>query len=135
MCRKGSCTPYGYDAPQHRQLFHPPCDRAGYRRGDLANADGHAVVLAAGRGEHPSQRLAVHNYDVIAHIESLLSKLQDAETSQRAYLLTGSEEYLDPYQEALREAPSSNRTVSSLQSGAVSPGADSVGSGSATQSD
>ena len=32
----------------------------------------------------------VHTYEVIAHIESLLSKLQDAETGQRAYLLTGS---------------------------------------------
>ena len=49
----------------------------------------------------------VHTYEVIAHIESLLSKLQDAETGQRAYLLTGNESYLGPYEEALRDTQDS----------------------------
>jgi len=45
----------------------------------------------------------VHTYEVVAHIESLVLKLEDAETSQRAYLLTGKEEYLEPYLDALRK--------------------------------
>jgi PAS domain S-box-containing protein len=36
-------------------------------------------------------------------LERLLSTLRDAETGQRGYLLSGSEEYLAPYDEALRE--------------------------------
>src|ERR1700738_3933731 len=54
----------------------------------------------------------VHTYEVIAHIESLLSRLQDAETGERAYLLTGQEEYLEPYQDALRNAPVPNAASS-----------------------
>jgi CheY-like chemotaxis protein/signal transduction histidine kinase len=57
----------------------------------------------------------VHTYDVIAHIESLLSKLQDAETGQRGYLLTGNEEYLEPYLDALRDNPGSNAVMLSPQ--------------------
>jgi CHASE3 domain sensor protein len=47
----------------------------------------------------------VHTYEVIAHIESLLAKLQDAETGERAYLLTGHVEDLELYQGALHDAP------------------------------
>jgi len=36
-------------------------------------------------------------------LERLLSTLRDAETGQRGYLLSGSEEYLAPYDEALQE--------------------------------
>ena len=36
-------------------------------------------------------------------LERLLSTMRDAETGQRGYLLSGSEEYLAPYDEALRE--------------------------------
>lgn len=53
----------------------------------------------------------VHTYEVIAHIESLLSKLEDAETGQRGYLLTGMEEYLEPYLDALRDTPGSNAVI------------------------
>src|SRR5216684_7306837 len=66
----------------------------------------------------------VHTYAVIAQIELLLSKLQDAETGQRAYLLTGSEEYLEPYLDALRDAPGSNAALSSPSPRAMGPGKD-----------
>jgi tetratricopeptide (TPR) repeat protein len=46
----------------------------------------------------------VHTHEVLGHIEVLQGKLEDAETGQRGYLLTGSEEYLEPYQDALRES-------------------------------
>src|SRR5882757_1111320 len=61
----------------------------------------------------------VHTYAVISQIESLLSKLQDAETGQRAYLLTGSKEYLEPYLDALRAGPGKG---SSQQLAALGPG-------------
>jgi CheY-like chemotaxis protein/signal transduction histidine kinase len=54
----------------------------------------------------------IHTYEVIAHIESLLSRLQDAETGERAYLLTGQEDYLEPYQAALRDTPVPNAAIS-----------------------
>jgi CheY-like chemotaxis protein/signal transduction histidine kinase len=66
----------------------------------------------------------VHTYAVIAQIELLLSKLQDAELGQRAYLLTGSEEYLEPYLDALRDGPGSNAALSSPSPRATGPGKD-----------
>ena len=42
-----------------------------------------------------------HTRVVIEGLEGLLSALQDAETGQRGYLITGAERYLDPYQNAL----------------------------------
>jgi CheY-like chemotaxis protein/signal transduction histidine kinase len=56
----------------------------------------------------------VHTYEVIWHMESLLSKLVNAETGQRAYLLTGDKEYLEPYEDALRDTPTPN-AAGSLQ--------------------
>jgi len=41
--------------------------------------------------------------DLQLSLERALSTLRDAETGQRGYLLTGSEEYLRPYSDALRE--------------------------------
>jgi diguanylate cyclase (GGDEF)-like protein/PAS domain S-box-containing protein len=38
-----------------------------------------------------------HSYQVIDYAEDLLSALQDAETGQRGYLLTGNETFLEPY--------------------------------------
>ncbi len=61
----------------------------------------------------------VHTYEVIADIESLLSKLQDAEMGQRAYLLTGKEDYLEPYLVAVRDSPASNAVRSEV---ALGPG-------------
>jgi CheY-like chemotaxis protein/signal transduction histidine kinase/CHASE3 domain sensor protein len=43
----------------------------------------------------------VHSHDVIANLDALLSTVQDAETGQRGYLLTGNEKYLQPYEDAL----------------------------------
>lgn len=38
-----------------------------------------------------------HTRDVLAAAESLLSKMKDAETGQRGFLLTGDEDFLEPY--------------------------------------
>jgi CheY-like chemotaxis protein/CHASE3 domain sensor protein len=42
-----------------------------------------------------------HSHDVILGMTDLTSALQDAETGQRGYLLTGKDQYLAPYNEAL----------------------------------
>ncbi|MET0307857.1 MAG: response regulator [Sphingomonas sp.] len=41
-----------------------------------------------------------HSHDVITGLDELLLTLQDAETGQRGYLLTGRDQYLGPYNEA-----------------------------------
>ena len=46
-------------------------------------------------------RLVAHTLDVTAHLEVLLSTLQDAETGQRGFLLTGDDHYLEPYDRAV----------------------------------
>jgi methyl-accepting chemotaxis protein len=43
-----------------------------------------------------------HTYKVLTKLRELLSTLQDAETGQRGYIITGEERYLEPYQAALR---------------------------------
>jgi len=47
-----------------------------------------------------------HTHQVLGRIESVLSKLQDAESGQRGYLLTGGNmAYLEPYSNALKAIP------------------------------
>src|ERR1051326_7340693 len=41
-----------------------------------------------------------HTYEVIAKLEEVLSLFKDAETGVRGYMLTGQEEYLEPYTSA-----------------------------------
>ncbi|HEX7688570.1 MAG TPA: CHASE3 domain-containing protein [Burkholderiaceae bacterium] len=42
-----------------------------------------------------------HTHQVIEHVVGMLSQLQEAEASQRGFLLTGDESYLDPYNTAV----------------------------------
>src|SRR5262249_48299616 len=44
-----------------------------------------------------------HTNEVEDHLHRFLSHVKDAETGQRGFLLTGVENYLDPYQLALGE--------------------------------
>ena len=46
-----------------------------------------------------------HSHEVIVALSKLLSTVQDAETGQRGFLLTGNERYLQPYTDALSEVP------------------------------
>lgn len=56
----------------------------------------------------------VHTHDVIVSIDLLQSDLQDAETGQRGYLLTGQERYLEPFEKAKAQMRSRLATVESL---------------------
>lgn len=42
-----------------------------------------------------------HTHEVITTLDRLVSTVQDAETGQRGYLLTGKQQYLDPYEDAV----------------------------------
>ncbi len=48
-----------------------------------------------------TSKLEAHTYQVIGLIEKLRSRLKDAETGQRGYILTGKDSYLQPYTEAV----------------------------------
>ena len=50
---------------------------------------------------HESGSWVVHTHEVHDALGSLLSTLTDAETGQRGYVITGQEEYLVPYSNAL----------------------------------
>jgi len=44
-----------------------------------------------------NEQAIAHSHQVLAELETTLSKLRDAETGQRGYLLTGDTQYLAPY--------------------------------------
>jgi len=48
-----------------------------------------------------NNQLIMHTHKVLISIDELLSTIQDAETGQRGYLLTGNERYLEPYERAI----------------------------------
>ena len=51
--------------------------------------------------------LVVHTYQVITMINDLFIVIEDAETGQRGFIITGETAYLDPYQSALQTVPHS----------------------------
>jgi CHASE3 domain sensor protein len=48
------------------------------------------------------QQLVVRTYQIIDTTRDVLIGLDDAETGQRGYLLSGDRRYLDPYEKALK---------------------------------
>jgi CHASE3 domain sensor protein len=63
-----------------------------------------AMFWRQGKASEEAKGWVSHTYEVIQHIEFLFGKLRDAETSQRGYMFTGNEDYLEPYQDALRDS-------------------------------
>lgn len=59
-------------------------------------------------------RLVDHTKDVIGELEAVLSAIKDGETSQRGFLLTGSDSYLDPYRATVAELPRRLERVAAL---------------------
>lgn len=55
-----------------------------------------------------------HTHEVINELGTLFSAVQDAETGQRGYLLTGNARYLEPYQSALAKSETSFNAVATL---------------------
>ena len=52
-----------------------------------------------------SDRWSIHTHEVLEKVEALLSEMKDAETGQRGYLLTGKDQYLEPYDTAVQAIP------------------------------
>jgi len=76
------------------------------------------VLIVAGMIANHSVRILADTSDEILRskelelsLERLLSSLRDAETGQRGYIVTGREDYLLPYDQALREIDGRLRTV------------------------
>ncbi len=46
-----------------------------------------------------------HTHEVLETLQGMLSSLQDAETGQRGFIITGAAEYLAPYYAGRRAAP------------------------------
>ena len=55
-----------------------------------------------------------HSHDVIVALDALFSTMQDAETGQRGFLLTGNEKYLQPYEDALSKADPELSAIATL---------------------
>ena len=55
-----------------------------------------------------------HTHEVLIALDDLMSTMQDAETGQRGYLLTGNDRYLEPYQRAVADAATRTEAVGSL---------------------
>ncbi len=55
-----------------------------------------------------------HTHDVITSLDKLMSSLQDSETGQRGFLLTGDQQYLTPYNQAVARVDTQMDRVSEL---------------------
>src|SRR5215216_1166480 len=58
--------------------------------------------------------LVAHTYKVQLTLTSILSLMKDAETGQRGYIITGEEDYLQPYQSALAQISDQIRELRQL---------------------
>ncbi|WP_430246357.1 response regulator [Neorhizobium sp. DAR64861/K0K2] len=73
-----------------------------------------AVAVYTTQTLRASNESVVKTHQVIVSIDLLLSDVQDAETGQRGYLLTGNEPYLQPYQRAVAQIQARLARVESL---------------------
>ena len=67
------------------------------------------LLLASSTASYVSIRKQIHNSAMVDHsrrvmsrVNKILQDLQNAETGQRGYLLTGMEKFLDPYKTGLQ---------------------------------
>lgn len=67
------------------------------------------------RSDAESRNMVSHTYEVIGHIETLMSTLAESQLGSRSFIISGSEDSLEPYFEALRDAPVIDRSIRSLQ--------------------
>jgi signal transduction histidine kinase len=61
-----------------------------------------------------SRNRLIHTHKVIEMVQMTLSTLQDGETGQRGYILTGQETYLEPFYESVDKAHHQLNTLSEL---------------------
>src|SRR6476659_3624104 len=61
-----------------------------------------------------NNRRVSHTYQVLGQLQITLSLVQDAETGQRGYLITGDRQYLEPYNAALPQIDARLRQIGTL---------------------
>lgn len=62
-----------------------------------------ALIYSSYRQLEREERWVDHTHEVIRDLEGIISDLKDVQSAQRGYLITGSKEYLVPYETALPE--------------------------------
>jgi signal transduction histidine kinase/DNA-binding response OmpR family regulator/CHASE3 domain sensor protein len=74
------------------------------------------AILSYGalQGSADSARRVTHTLEVLEQLQALLSTLQDAETGQRGFMLTGEETYLEPYTIAQAALPGELKSAHAL---------------------
>lgn len=65
---------------------------------------------------HDSEYAVAHTWQVINQVESIMSSAKDAETGSRGFLITGDDQYLEPYKAARQELPAKLDHFASLTS-------------------
>src|ERR1700761_48081 len=72
------------------------------------------LPLGIGWGAYPNINVpnatrfkVAHAHEVLFQMDQLLSEMKDAETGQRGYVITGEQEYLEPYNSAIASVPGS----------------------------
>jgi signal transduction histidine kinase len=61
-----------------------------------------------------SRDMVMHTYEVIQRLDRTFSTLQDAETGQRGYVLTGQNAYLQPFYQAVDQARDQMKSLAQL---------------------
>jgi CHASE3 domain sensor protein len=51
-----------------------------------------------------ARQQVLHTYEVITHIEMLMGKIKEANLGQRGFLVTANPDFLEPYENAMRDA-------------------------------
>jgi signal transduction histidine kinase len=77
----------------------------------IANA---ALSYRATRILINNDRWVSHTHQVLTALEVVLSTLKDAETGERGFIITGSNEYLEPYRSAVRRIDDDLQTLKEL---------------------
>lgn len=76
-----------------------------------------AASIAASLASAEADRAASHSLLVRQALGHMFSSVQDAETGQRGFLLTGDASYLPPFTSAKDEMPAAESTLRSLTMG------------------
>jgi CheY-like chemotaxis protein/CHASE3 domain sensor protein len=75
------------------------------------------VSYTAHQSSSDSARRVTHTLQVMEQLQAILSTLQDAETGQRGFVLTGDEDYLEPYNNAKVALPGEFKSARPLIEG------------------
>jgi CheY-like chemotaxis protein/CHASE3 domain sensor protein len=76
-----------------------------------------AVSFRSLQGATAASDSVTHTLELTEHLQRVLSRIKDAETGQRGFLLTGNDSYLAPYNDAQAALPAELKSLKSLVSG------------------